>query len=73
MSTRHHALTELAGCGCFPADLLGPGFERHLAVSIPLLAEAFEVEFSSPFEQFGVLSLLPCCHTFTEKTFNFRC
>lgn len=49
-----HTLTELAGWGCFPAELFDPGVECHLVASILLLAEAFEVKLSSPFKQFGM-------------------
>jgi hypothetical protein len=31
--TRHHALTELAGCAGFPAELLDPGIETARRVT----------------------------------------
>jgi len=53
--TRQRALTELAGCAGFPAELLDPSIEGHLFASAPLLAEVFELELgSSLWQQFGV-------------------
>jgi hypothetical protein len=58
MAPRHCALTELAGwtrCCYFSAELFDLGTKRHLAASMPLLAEAFEVECRfSPGKQFGM-------------------